>query len=291
VLPRSPKQTSALVLALAHKWEPERTIVIYTAYIDASGHHDGSPVMILGGYVARLGQWANFDKKFERLLHKNNLTHHHTKKLIHGEDEYKNWSEPRKNVYINKLQKLIDKNSTCGFSISMTHSDYRQFYRNGDKPKGVQLDGKYGLCFRLFLAQLPNMFQRSLRDPQLFIVLEDGDPGIDDADRVFKSFEKDAPPELSNFVKFRGKAKKRDYYGLQIADWVAASSYHAEQGMPNLTSYPADATLQEASALVPYESPVFRWQITPDVMRDLKQRLVDHAEHRRQHWKAKRRDS
>jgi len=135
------------------------------------------------------------------------------------------------------------------------------------------------------------MFQRSLKDTELYLVLEDGDPGIGDADRVFQSFKKFAPPKLQNMVKFRGRAEKKDYYGLQVADWVAFGSYQAEQGTPDLTYYPADATLQEASNLVPYKSPVFRWQITPEVMATMKQRLVDHAEHRRQHWRSNRRAS
>lgn len=77
--------------------------MIYTAYIDVSGHHAGSPVMVMGGYVGRLGQWANFDRKFHQLLKRNKLTYHHTKKLVHGEGEYKGWDEPRKVRYINKI--------------------------------------------------------------------------------------------------------------------------------------------------------------------------------------------
>lgn len=224
--------------------------------------------MVMGGYVGRLGQWANFDRKFHQLLKRNKLTYHHTKKLVHGEGEYKGWDEPRKVRYVNKIQRLIERNSTCGFSVSLDHVDFERHYANGDKPKGVALDNKYGICFRLFLTELSNMFQRSLPfDAELYLVLEDGDPGIGDADRVFQQFKKFAPPELSKMVTFRGPADKKDYYGLQVADWVAFGSFQAEQGMPDLTHYPAKATLQEASALVPYKSPIFRWQITPEVWR------------------------
>lgn len=155
--------------------------------------------------------------------------------------------------------------------------------------KGVTLDNRYGICFRLFLTQLSNMFERSLKGVELYVVLEDGDPGIGDADRVFKSFRKFSSPELRDMVKLVGRAEKKDFYGLQIADWVAFGSYVAEQGTPDLTFYPKDATLQEATALVPYGAPVFRWQMTPEVLKDMKQRLIDHADHRREYWFGNRR--
>jgi hypothetical protein len=46
----------------------KRLFVIVTVYIDESGTHDGSPVLIMAGWVGRFGQWASFDPKWERLL-------------------------------------------------------------------------------------------------------------------------------------------------------------------------------------------------------------------------------
>jgi hypothetical protein len=262
--------------------------VIYTAYIDVSGHHAGSPVMVMGGYVGRLGQWANFDAKFGALLRKNNLTYHHTKKLAHGTGEYKGWNEQRKARHVNKIQRLIEKNTICGFSVSLKHADYESHYLNGGIPTSVILDNKYGLCFRIFLTQLSNMFQRSLDKIELHLVQEDGDPGIGDSARVFESFKKFASPDLIRIVKSRTVANKKDFYGLQIADWIAFASFRAEQGTPQLTYYPPEATLQEASSLAGYKAPIFRWAITPDVLTEMKKRLIDHADHRKRHWQKNR---
>ena len=48
--------------------------MIVTVYIDESGTHD-SGYTILGGWVGRLGQWAGFDPKWDKLLKRSELTY------------------------------------------------------------------------------------------------------------------------------------------------------------------------------------------------------------------------
>src|SRR5215831_2982391 len=48
--------TATLALGIYHSWVPEQVFVIITAYGDESGTHVGSPMQILSGYVATLGQ-------------------------------------------------------------------------------------------------------------------------------------------------------------------------------------------------------------------------------------------
>src|SRR5690242_13046666 len=136
MIPRAPQQTSALILALTHRWEPERALVIYTAFLDASGVHDGSPVMTLAGYVAHLGQWANLDREFGRLLKKNKLTYHHTKRMRARSGEYQGWKPTQYNRYVGDVQQIINRNTCCGFSISMKPSEYDAHYAN-ERPKGI----------------------------------------------------------------------------------------------------------------------------------------------------------
>jgi len=284
MIPRHPGPTASLALALFHRWEPQRGFVIYTAYIDVSGGHDGSPCMIMGGYIGRLGQWANLDHKFGALLKRNGLTYHHTKKMIHREGEYAGWSRERASRYINKVGRIIDKNTICGFTVRMRHEDFEKHYQAGDRPRKLRLDGKYGVCFRLFLSYMPRMLDHSLKDIELHIVLESGDAGIGDSERIFGLYKKEAPPALANIVKSRIIGDKKDYYGLQIADWGAYAAFQAEQGNPELVEYGLDATLAEAAKLVPYNSPVFRLEATPAVLKEFRDRLLTQIEERREHW-------
>src|SRR5260221_10147590 len=57
--------------AIYHRWDPAQIFVIVTAYGDESGTHDGpdgSPIMMLAGYVATLGQWNRFDVGWRRAI-------------------------------------------------------------------------------------------------------------------------------------------------------------------------------------------------------------------------------
>jgi hypothetical protein len=65
--------------------------VIVTVFMDESGTHD-SPVTILAGWVARLGQWAAFDPKWDRLLKRNGLSYFHSKKMRHSNGDFRGWS-------------------------------------------------------------------------------------------------------------------------------------------------------------------------------------------------------
>lgn len=52
--------------------EPERLFLfVYTAYLDESGTHDGSPITVMGGLFARAEEWRSFEDKFDeaRELH------------------------------------------------------------------------------------------------------------------------------------------------------------------------------------------------------------------------------
>jgi hypothetical protein len=266
----------------------QRGYVIYSAYIDVSGGHAGSPVMVMGGYIGRLGQWQNLDRQFGLLLKRSGLTYHHTRKMFHGNGEYAGWTRPQKIRYINKVGRIIDRNTLCGFTVRMTHEDYEKHFKAGDGPKGLRLDSKYGVCFRLFLSYMPRLLDRSFQDIQLHIVLEAGDAGIGDSEVIFASYKKEAPSDLAEMVKSLTVADKKKYYGLQIADWAAYAAFHAEQDGPQLTEYPLDANFEDASKLVSYNSPVFRLDATPAVLVDFRQRLITQIEEKRGHWHRRR---
>jgi hypothetical protein len=42
-------------------------VLIYTAYLDESGTHGGSPATVMGGVMASARQWADFAKQFDRV--------------------------------------------------------------------------------------------------------------------------------------------------------------------------------------------------------------------------------
>ena len=61
-------------LALAHRWDPERLIVIFTAYFDEADTHGPSPDIIMAGFLGHAFQWRRFQKKLAKIQRKENFS-------------------------------------------------------------------------------------------------------------------------------------------------------------------------------------------------------------------------
>jgi hypothetical protein len=110
--------------------------MILTAYIDEAGTHGGSPVTVMGGYVARLGQWRHFDEKWDGLLKRNALTHLHTIEMLQANGQFRTgWDQQRALALIIKSNKIIDRYTMFGISAFVSDRDYKEFYESGERPK------------------------------------------------------------------------------------------------------------------------------------------------------------
>jgi Protein of unknown function (DUF3800) len=214
----------SLALAL-YNWELERIFVIITAYIDESGTH-GGPTMLMGCLVGRLGQWADFDPKWRRHLRANGLTYYHSKKMKHSQGEFKGWGNDRKYQFVLKAMKITEKHTMFGITAVLSEDDYVKHYIANNRPSEVQLDSRYGLCFRFCLARTMNILRHAFGDRddlELHFVLESGHKNFGDADRIFNLVKKRGPPEVSRMLRTITAGDKKDFPGLQGAD---SGAYH-----------------------------------------------------------------
>jgi ASC-1-like (ASCH) protein len=202
--------------------------MIVTVYIDESGTHESS-VTILGGWVGRLGQWANFDPKWRRLLKRSRPTYFHSKKLRHSKGKFKGWSITEKQAFMAKAAKF-GKELEFGFTIILADEDYQQHYVAGQRPKEVQLDTRYGICFRYCLGMIPPLAMQAFgtKDLEISFVLESGHQNFGDAERIFKKVKESREAieqEIVKTLKSVTAGDKIDFAGLQIADVVAYNSF------------------------------------------------------------------
>ena len=213
--------------------------MIVTIYIDESGTH-GSPVTILAGWVGRLGQWATFDPKWNRLLKRSDLSHFHSKTMRHSGGEFKGWTIAEKQAFLAKAAKL-GKTLEFGFTIILGENDYQEHYLAGHRPKEIQLDSRYGLCFRYCLGLIPSLAIQSFKknDLEISFVLESGHVNFGDADRIFKKVKKSRQvneQEIIRTLKSLASGDKINFPGLQIADVVAYNSFQHATRRPFPTS-------------------------------------------------------
>jgi hypothetical protein len=151
--------------------------MILTGYLDESGTHDGSPVTVMGGVIARTDQWAAFDVKYGLVKKKYGFNVFHTKKFKSRSGDFAGWSDEKLSLLYWELATLTSTAFIEGVALSLDNAAYDAEYKSGEKPRRARLDSKYGLCFRdCLLFFVRQGLKRRLRKkyPKLYVVLESG---------------------------------------------------------------------------------------------------------------------
>lgn len=221
-----------LSLALAHRWEPQRLFMfVFTAYLDESGTHDGSPVTVMGGLLARAEQWENFEKGFGKLQKQHGFRVWHSKKFKRRDGDFKGWSVEQCTALYWDLAFLTSRGLTGAVTMTLNNADFDKYYKSGPKPRKAVLDTKYGYCFRMCLYHfVAEVFKRRHRKKiaPLHVVLEAGHRNYGDAERVFLEVKKDFEARGNYMLRTITKADKDSCGQLMMADFAAHGEYVLE---------------------------------------------------------------
>jgi len=250
---------------------------LYTAYLDESGTHDGSPLTVMGGVLARAEQWRDFEKKFSQLQTEYGFRVWHTKKFKRKAGDFKGWTDEKCSDLYWAMGKISSIGLTDIVALTLENASYEADYKAGDLPRRARLDTKYGLCFRYCLVHLVReVLKRRRRNkvPPLHIVLEAGHANFGDAERIFleeKRFWVHAGVPILRTIT---KADKDDCGGLMLADFAAHSEYLMEKreidtGVPR--NRPAAAPVPKGM------TPSTHIQFTPKMLRGLRAEIVERA--------------
>ena len=278
-------EMASLSFAIFGRWELERLFVIVTAYMDASGTHEGAPVSVLAGYVGRKNQWRVFDRRWKKEFKKRGVDYYHTKELRDRHGQYAGWEDDKAQAHINKLAMITHDETLFGFTVSIRQDEYNKHYRNAERPNRIQHDSMYGLCYRVFLDFIPQyVLNARIEKPELYVVQEAGDAGIGDCARITEEFRKYGPSDTRGLIKVRSEGAKKDYYGLQAADLLASGTYQHENedSIGGLRPIPREYNLASRFDTLEGESRIVRLTVTPDVLNELRAHLFMRRELRRE---------
>jgi len=267
--------------------------VILTAHFDEAGTDGSFPFVVVGGLVAPVLKWSDFDRRWRKWMVKNGVHAFHALEFRANDPPYDKWSQEKKRQFTTRCAELIERRTTCGLTIRLENDDYERCYLGPGPVKKLQLDSKYGVCIRVAMSFLPGMLREHLRhdDFKVNLILESGDKsiGAGDAVRVFNQIKEHAP-EFGRHFGTIAFGKKRDFPGLQAADGIVAPVHRMERGTPDLTAFPVGGTLADARAATNSRSPIFRFLVNEPILTELRTDIVAWKEARRQWWRNGRGD-
>ncbi len=226
--------------------------MLLVAKVDEANTHQQAPIMTMGGYIARIGQWNRFDLKWRKALRKAGLDYFHAVEMpVHP--------------IIPKCIEIADDNLMAGFVIRLDRKDYEEAYRDGKWGGKAQPDSMYGLCFRFFLsACLEIGLGEDRKNLKLNFVVESGHPNEGAPNEIVRRIKK---MNVSGAAEHLGSVTpmlKKECYGLQAADGLATGGAWTEG--PNGSTIPLSdispvGTLAQVYPLSPLKAPLFRVHI------------------------------
>jgi len=221
-----------LCIALAHRWDPERLfLLIYTGYLDESGTHDGSPITVMGGVLANAKQWARFETEFADIKKRHGFKIFHTKKFKARRGDFTGWSDDQMFALLKDMANLTQDAFTEGVAMKLDNSAYVEEYKSGDRPKKLQLDSKWGLCFRqcliFFMLQVEKRQHRKWW-PHLHVVVESGAANVGAAISIFGEMKRKLESLGCDMFQTITIADKDKCDPLMAADFVAHMRYAVE---------------------------------------------------------------
>jgi hypothetical protein len=217
-----------LCIALEHRWNPDATFLIFTAYFDESDTHGPAPDMIMAAFLGSARQWELFGRKIKALQRRDGFTVFHSKKFRASVGEFEDWSLDKCRRLTNDLAVAIRDGLREGVTITLPRALYEAEYRGGHVPKGMRLDSQYGVCFRACLYQLIHILAKDKKNHKLHVVIEDGHKNVGDAVRIFGEIKAEFAAIGFNILGTVTIAKKTECWPLMIADFQAHASHLSE---------------------------------------------------------------
>lgn len=205
----------------------------WIAYIDESGTHKESPILVMGMALAAADRWEAFEREWNAMLEREQLPYIHFTELV-------NRRRPRFGKYNStQASKLLDEcNSIIAAHIQMSSIsilkkvDFNRFYKDQQWERSpIPRDSALGILFRATASFLPHWLREAGidADAKINLVYEAGVKNQGDLVRLFATFKKLAPPDWQERMGTLSFATKGQARGLEAADSVSFGALQTER--------------------------------------------------------------
>ena len=196
-------------------------MMMLRAYMDASGKSDdpNSKMVTVGGAVASLEQWTQFETKWQKMLSDFGVSELHMKYLAHFKNEYETWTEDRRRSFL--LQSIEIMNSHCEGYMGATMP--LEIFESLTEQQKALLNDPYYPCFLGCVTGAATCVMHLSPEEGIELFVSD-EPGFKGNAQKFweRCISDDAPPDLRIRLASLtlGLSPKR-VLPLQAADLVA----------------------------------------------------------------------
>lgn len=284
--PYAPSPVTSLEVILGSGSAPDYVIMIVRTYIDESGTH-GSPYIVMGGYVATLEQWAEFEAAWPQFLAKYRVKTFHSKDIRQGKGAFAKMPLPERREFIDQAEKLANYYLSFRFIMYLGLDEYREHYAKPEK--GVRRDSAYGMCFRGVTSELPRLVEKFIGQfDDLQLVLEGGHKNVGDVVRIHSEVAAAQPIIRRSRIGALTLGGK-DVFGLHVADAMAFAGFR--DAMENDAAWAKEGVPRSPFQTRPVGNepcPLVMLKITPSTLQEFSERQSRHKQRKRDYWNERR---
>jgi hypothetical protein len=127
-----------------------KAVAVLYAYLDESGTHADSPLVMIGGFVARQPLWAALEPDWQERLDNQGVPYFHASHCEAGGGIFSDVPEPRRNALFAGLAEVIAEHKPVGISVAVRREIWDTLHPDWKK----HFPDPYHLCFEFCMQQL-----------------------------------------------------------------------------------------------------------------------------------------
>jgi len=211
--------------------------MVFEAYFDESGTGGNSPAMVVAGAWAPVKKWAEFERRWERELVAEKLTHFHMVDCTHFKKEFKGWNTARRDGLLKRLIAIIGETVEMAATAGIVIADHDELHEKFKRALPL-----YETCAYQALHMLACVVPPDEKRNKTAVIFESAPKTVNSVKKAYdlaNSFANEFPyaREL-NDKPFSSLtfAEKREKYPLQAADliaWESAKALRSQLGVEN----------------------------------------------------------
>jgi hypothetical protein len=208
-------ELSRAVLADQDGW-----IVVLRVYMDESGTHADSPVVVVGMYAGKPKAWVEWTKDWNR--NKKPIKVYHAVDCHNRDGEFKGWERPERNAFVAKLLPVLGRHPISGIVVGIHMGAFRLAME--PRPELREMFGTpYAACFQWGVQTLISMLEEN-GDNQRIGFFHECNDYEEEAKAAFSYIK--AQKMLNNRIMTLTFGGKDDFVPLQVADVLAYEGNH-----------------------------------------------------------------
>jgi len=228
------------------------------AYLDESGVHDQSPIILVGGWIAPADLWAAFEPDWNEVLTRFGLTYFHASTCEAGDGIYRALSRDLRDLLFSGLAKVIAKHKPTA-----VYTAIKRVHFNETRARGVEIfDTPYHACFEFAIQQMARWLKTEVNGESVALVFAEHRDYEPQARLLYEMYRNSS--RWGNELASLSFARPENFAALQAADLIVYEKTRHEVaalGNANIAERPVIRILADADVHavdLPYDVEVLK---------------------------------